>query len=275
MIGRRTVSAILASILFMGPCSGFAAFQQGGSQQGNDARMEKARKLVDGRLSKLSVQAQAVIPISVQFIRASFPNDFLFAVRFRLYPVAVLPPEPLKSQNIIAVNGEVVTDLTSIPIMESWFRRNYLPAADPVRQKQAVRTWLSLSAELKQDGFYTFEINENGIAISRRQGMTWVSGKASVTGGGTGEIRATLVFDNAGKIDRIEETSTVKPGVRPICQATKLLDKDPIVRKMAEQDILVMGRAAKPYLDEQRAKRTPKLKNAIDKIWHRIVVEDR
>ena len=40
---------------------------------------------------------------------------------------------------------------------------------------------------------------------------------------------------------------------------------------MAEQDILVMGRPAKGYLDEQRAKAKPELKAAIDHIWKRIV----
>ena len=44
---------------------------------------------------------------------------------------------------------------------------------------------------------------------------------------------------------------------------------------MAEQDILVMGRAAKPYLDEIRVKAKPKLKQAIDRIWRQIVDKGR
>jgi len=64
-------------------------------------------------------------------------------------------------------------------------------------------------------------------------------------------------------------------GVRPICQATKLLDCDPLVGRMAEQDILVMGSLAKEYLDEQRAKAKPELRQAIDLIWQRIVKEGR
>jgi hypothetical protein len=62
------------------------------------------------------------------------------------------------------------------------------------------------------------------------------------------------------------EKSVLHPGVRPICQATKLLDRDPIVRRMAEQDLLVMGRAAKPSLDQIRATARPKLREAIDRI---------
>jgi hypothetical protein len=63
--------------------------------------------------------------------------------------------------------------------------------------------------------------------------------------------------------------------VRPICQATKLLDRDPIVRRMARQDVLVMGRAAKPYFDKVPATARPKLQRAIDRIWQRILDEGR
>jgi hypothetical protein len=36
-----------------------------------------------------------------------------------------------------------------------------------------------------------------------------------------------------------------------------------------------MGRAAKYYLDEQRAGATPELQRAIDRIWQRILAEER
>jgi hypothetical protein len=53
------------------------------------------------------------------------------------------------------------------------------------------------------------------------------------------------------------------------------LDADPVVRRMAEQDILVMGKSAKDYLDEQRTKAKPDLKAAIDSIWRRVLDDDR
>jgi hypothetical protein len=73
----------------------------------------------------------------------------------------------------------------------------------------------------------------------------------------------------------ISEKGALRAGVRPICQATKLLDSDAIVRRMAEQDLLVMGRAAKTYLDQVRATAGPKLQRAIDHIWQRILEEGR
>jgi hypothetical protein len=44
---------------------------------------------------------------------------------------------------------------------------------------------------------------------------------------------------------------------------------------MAEQDLLIMGRAARPYLEEQRARARPELRRAIDAIWQKIVEQDR
>ena len=94
-------------------------------------------------------------------------------------------------------------------------------------------------------------------------------------GGDAGEIVATLSFDPGGKLAEVSQAGQVRAGVRPICQATKLLDPDPIVRGMAEQAILVMGKSAKAYLDEQRAKAGPELQRAMDQIWQRILAEDR
>src|SRR5262249_6693851 len=99
--------------------------------------------------------------------------------------------------------------------------------------------------------------------------------KVTVSQGGTGTLEVALKFDKDGKLTKIDETSKIKPGIRPICQATKLLDKDPVVRAMAEQCLIVMGRAAKDYLDEQKEKASPELKKEIDRVWKKIVEEDR
>jgi len=87
--------------------------------------------------------------------------------------------------------------------------------------------------------------------------------------GGNGEINVTMTFAD-GKLTKVADSSKIRPGPRPICQATKLLDADAIVRKMVEQDLLIMGLAAKEYLDEQRAQAGPELRQAIDRLWQRI-----
>ena len=88
--------------------------------------------------------------------------------------------------------------------------------------------------------------------------------------GGSGTVTASLTFDDAGKLAKVSEEAKFRPGPRPICQATKLLDPDAIVRKMAEQDLLIMGLAAREYLNEQRAQAGPELRRAIDRLWQRI-----
>jgi len=55
----------------------------------------------------------------------------------------------------------------------------------------------------------------------------------------------------------------------------KLLDPDPIVRGMAEQAILVMGKDAEEYLKDMRATASAELRRAIDGIWARILSEGR
>jgi hypothetical protein len=100
-------------------------------------------------------------------------------------------------------------------------------------------------------------------------------GHAVVTAGGEGQIDVVIILGAAGSLVQINEKSALRPGVRPIYQATNLLDRDPIVRRMAERDVLVLDRTAKPYLDQVRATAWPKLQQAIDRIWQRILDEGR
>ena len=85
---------------------------------------------------------------------------------------------------------------------------------------------------------------------------------------------STLSFNQEGKLVSAKTVKNIQAGIRPICQAKKLLDKDPVVKKMAEQDILIMGRMCKPYLQEQREKAAPPLQKAIDVIWNKIELRE-
>jgi hypothetical protein len=94
-------------------------------------------------------------------------------------------------------------------------------------------------------------------------------------GGNSGEITSTLSLDPAGKFTSATDRSTLKAGMRPICQSTKLLDPDPLVRRMAEQDLLVMGRGCLWYLEMMREAASPQLQAAIDAIRERILKDER
>jgi len=207
----------------------------------------------------------------------TFPDHVLFAVIFPQYPVARVAPPPLKSANVVAVpkkkDGKPVP-VTDVKELEKFFKANARAVKTGDETENAAKAWLRAAAELNQDGFYKFTVKDIGVAL---KGDTLnATGEAPVDpqGGNKGEVKVTLTFKD-GKLATAETKVNLKPGVRPICQATKLLDPDPIVRGMAEQSIRVMGSAAKPYLDEQRAKASAELREAIDRVWQRIVAEGR
>ena len=98
------------------------------------------------------------------------------------------------------------------------------------------------------------------------------AGRLVVMQGGNGELRAAIEYDKDGKLAKVTEKAAIRAGPRPICQATKLLDADPIVRRIAEQDLLIMGLSARDYLMEQRESATPELQGAIDRVWRQIQI---
>lgn len=220
-----------------------------------------------------------VIPITEDSLTRVFPGHRFYVLRFRQYPVSLVPPEPLKANNLFVVKPDgSVEHIADTTALERFFRATLAPVRTEIEAKAAAKAWLRLTQELRQDGFFQFSVPEGSLRIARAAtGGRRVTGRAVVDprGGNQGEIVASLTFDQAGKLANVSETATIKRGIRPICQATKLLDPDPIVRGMAEQAILVMGKAAKEYLAEQRAKAGPELRRAIDRIWGRILAGER
>jgi hypothetical protein len=218
-----------------------------------------------------------VTALTADGIGTTFPDHVLFAVMFPQFPVARVAPEPLKSANVVAIpknkDGKPVA-ATDLKELEKFFKENARAVKMKDEIEDATKAWLRAAAELHQDGFYKFTVNFK--TATKKGDMFFVTGSAPVeaTGGNKGEVKANLTFKD-GKLDSANTKADLTPGVRPICQATKLLDPDPIVRGMAEQCIRVMGSAAKPYLDEQRAKASPQLREAIDRIWAQIQKEGR
>ena len=221
-------------------------------------------------------EAARVTALTGDGIPATFPRHTLFAVMFPQYPVARVAPEPLNSSNVVAVpkkDGKPVP-ITDAKKLEAFFKENARAVKKGDEAVAAATAWSRAAAELNQDGFYKFTVKDDGAALKGDTITAIGVAKVEPTVGNKGEITATLTFKD-GKLATAETKVNLMPGPRPICQATKLLDPDPIVRRMAEDAIRVMGSAAKPYLDEQRAKATPELKAAIDRIWERIRKEGR
>jgi hypothetical protein len=233
------------------------------------------QQLVEDYLQSRGVSGAVLRPVTDDFVGRTFPNFSFFGVIFRQYPVAVQCPQTtdLKCANLFFVQDSQVDFVSTIEDLKFFFAANLSPAPTQDVATDAASTWLRFSEELKQDLFYTFSPPD--VSYTPRDDLTLLRAHVSVAAGGDGNIDVLMTLGAAGSFVNILEKSSLRPGVRPICQATKLLDRDPIVRRMAEQDLLVMGRTAKPYLDQVRATARPKLQQAIDRIWRRILNEGR
>jgi hypothetical protein len=235
----------------------------------------KAVKVVQGD-EKLAGRGAAIAAIEDAAVGKVLPEYVFVSVMFRQFPVGRRPPEGLKASNVFAVDREgKVTKLTDTGELEKFFREHLAAAKEDEQLKEDARAWVRLAQQLRQDGFYKFELQDDATKVSPAGGGKSVTATVVAMRGGSGTLGATLTFDEAGKLTKVAEENKLKPGPRPICQATKLLDADPLVRRMAEQDLLIVGPAARPYLDEQRAKASPELRRAIDRLWQRIVDAER
>jgi hypothetical protein len=229
-----------------------------------------AEKTVKEQLEKLNAGAGRAQPIRDEGVARSFPNHDFVAVIFPQFPVARLAPAPLKASNIYAVTKDgKLTLINDQEGLEKFFRAARVGEGEGAL-KDLVRAWLVMSAELHQDGFYKFKVEDDSLKVADGKG----SGKIVVTQGGNGELRVSLTVKD-GVVKEIKQEAEIKRGVRPKCQATLLLDPNPLVREIAEQDLLVMGRPALPYLAEQHARASRPLQQAIERVRQRILADDR
>src|SRR6202521_6176828 len=207
------------------------------------------QQLVEDYLATRGASGAVVRPITDDYVGRTFPSFSFFGVVFRKYPVAVLCPQTqdLKCSNVFFVKDGRVDFVATIPDLKFFFSAELGQAPSEDSAADAASTWLRFSEELKQDLFYTFSPPE--ITYMPREDMTTVRGHAAVISGGEGHIEMVMTLGNAGSLVQVYEKGALRQGVRPICQATKLLDRDPIVRRMAEQDLLVMGPAARLYME--------------------------
>jgi hypothetical protein len=264
MLGR-----FMALLLFAGVATASLSAAAEDKQTGpSKEAVAKAEKIVKEHLDKIKGAGGQIIHIGDASLGKCFPTEVFFAVRFRQFPVARQLPEGLSASNVFVVNKDgKLMHLKGNPALAKHFNENAAAVKDKDAARETLASWLMLAQEFHQDGMFKFEVKKENFNIG--DDLKTI-GRAVVMQGGNGEINVTLHFKD-GKVAKSEESSKIKPGPRPICQATKLLDADPIVRKMAENDLLYLGDLAKDYLDEQRSQATPELRQAIDRIWQRIV----
>src|SRR5439155_25954918 len=134
----------------------------------------------------------------------TFPNHLFFSVIYRRYPIARLVRPPLKASNLYAVpgDGDKPLLLTETKELETFFRKELQPVKDESQAKDAARAWLDLSPVFMQDGFYQFRRIEEATKAARQDGGMKATGKVVVMKGGNGEIAATLLFNEDGKLTK-------------------------------------------------------------------------
>ena len=270
---RRHPFAVLAALPLL--LAGQAA--SAGPQEGKPSpEAIKAHKAVEEFLVEYKAADATIAVISdCSALPKIFPERQFVAVHFREWPVAKAAPKPLTSRNVFVVgkDGKPLL-LTDAQGLEKYFKENAPPLTSGERLEAAVDAWLRLSQEFVQDGYYKFQFDRNS-RIGLKELME--SGVLNVVPemGNKGHLKVEVWYDERGKVSKIVEENKVVRGMRPRCQATRLLDPDPLIREICEQDLLVMGRAAQGYLMEQRATASPELRRAIDRVWQKILDEGR
>jgi hypothetical protein len=242
-----------------------------------DEKLDKPTKFVKAYLQKqhpAAAERGELAPLTDADLAKAFPKATFYLLRFRQYPVAFEVPEGLSAGNVCVLQGEEVTLVSDDKGLQAFFSKGLPAVMSDDDRRQAAKAWLRIAQELHNDGFYRFKpLADEKFTLAPRQasGVTHVDPQ----GGNKGQISAALTFDDKGKLAKGQSKAELSPGVRPICQSTKLLDADPIVRRMAQRDLVVMGSAALGYLLEQRAQASPDLQQAIDAVWDQIVAQGR
>ena len=237
---------------------------------GSDSRGTAARVL-DAHLAQIArAELGSRSDIGSSDLAACFGEIHFFALRFPLYPVGTQPPPSLASNNLLVVSGVAVTQIADDETLARFFVERLRTIRDANDTAAAARCWLTLAQQLHQDGYFRF--GEPIVTADERSAR----GTLPVVPerGNKGELAVRLFFAN-GRLERIEPSDRMLAGTRPRCQATRLLDPDPVVREIMRRDLLVIGQAAKAYLDEVRGAADPALQRAIDDVWEQIVREGR
>jgi hypothetical protein len=226
---------------------------------GGNATASGAQPLKDADLAKL------------------FPEHTFYSLLFRMYPVAMMPPEPFKQHNLFAIDRKGgVAHMSTKEELEGWFRKHLGAVKDEAAAKSVMRAWMACAEYLVTDGMYHFTLAEDALIAEKIAKGLKASGRLDVApgNGNRGTVSVTITFNADGKFDAVSQEMNLKAGMRPICQSTKLLDPDPIVRRMAEDSLRIMGADAFTYLMDQRARSIPELQQAIDRIMQQIINGD-
>jgi hypothetical protein len=240
-----------------------------------EGKVSPHRQVLNDYLAKFpAARSATLLPIESSELKTLFANTSFFALRFRQFPVAIAPPKPLASNNVFAVSAKKVTHLVDVTALGRHFQNNLKPIDNQKAARSAAVAFLQLSEELHQDGFFQFQKPQVKVTSAKGGFIARGEGKVVPQRGDRGSLTVSLSFLQ-GKLENVRPGGKVSAGIRPRCQASRLLDPDPAIREIMRRDLIVMGRAAQFYLAEQWQQAGPKLRKEIEGVWQQILAEGR
>jgi hypothetical protein len=175
---------------------------------------QEQKKLEEQLARRKSTQA-IVYPVADESVARVFPEHLVLAVRFPLYPVAIQPRAPLKSQNLFIVDKDgQMEHVTDFQGLEEFFRAHVGTVVKESQAREAARAWLSMTVELSQDGYFQF--TKTFKVGPAKTGLEAV-GKATVKPemGNKGSIEVTMTFELDGELGEVREKKNLVAGIRP------------------------------------------------------------
>lgn len=221
---------------------------------------------------------ESTLPVDISWVSTpsftSKSGSHWYSVHYREFPMAVRPPDPMNPRNLVVESKSKTLHFGTRQELDKLARDMFRPVRREDLTDFAL-DWLRVSSVFSQDGFFEFQFKKFNIKVKDAGRACQVDAESPVVekAGDTGKLRCTLSFnltDEGYVLVSVKDDDTVVPGIRPICQATLLLDQNPKVRKIAERDLLVMGRAALGYLEEQRTHATGDLRKEIERVIKKV-----
>jgi hypothetical protein len=110
-----------------------------------------------------------VIPIAEDSVARALPGQRFYVLRFRQYPVALVPPAPLASNNLFVVTPDSsVEHIADAEALKGFFQRALTPVwtEAAVAAGDALKAWLRLVQEFHQDGFFRFAVPDDSVRVT-------------------------------------------------------------------------------------------------------------
>jgi hypothetical protein len=152
MIRLLSATGCLAALL---SCSGASGGDKAAPKQGG-----KGEQVLTDFLKQRNVNGGQVVALTATPLSQAFPGHHFFAVRFRQFPVARILPEGMRASNLFAVMEDKVAHLKTGQALEAFFRAHAPAVKEEADATGVVQSWLWLTQEFVQDGFYKFELEK-------------------------------------------------------------------------------------------------------------------